>query len=106
MDPIDGIGSVEGLEGVFVVPYDLSGSTGIVAQLNHPWMAEARTRVLYTAAEEVKAVGIHEMKPESEAVKALLDEGFNFIACSIDTDFLGTYTCDFTNRVNQLLGEE
>jgi 2-dehydro-3-deoxyglucarate aldolase len=104
VDKIEEIVSVEGLDGVFLGPYDLSGSMGIVAQFDHPRMAEARKRVLGAAGRAGKAVGIHEVRPEAEAVQALLKEGFNFIACSIDTVFLGTSARTVTGELKQILG--
>jgi 2-keto-3-deoxy-L-rhamnonate aldolase RhmA len=90
VEKIEEIVSVAGLDGVFLGPYDLSGSMGIVAQFDHPRMAEARRRVIEAARNAGKAIGIHEVRPEAGAAKALLNEGFNFIACCIDTIFLGT----------------
>jgi 2-dehydro-3-deoxyglucarate aldolase len=89
VEKIEEIVTVDGLDGVFLGPYDLSGSMGIVAQFDHPRMVAARKRVIQAAKEAGKAIGIHEVRPEAEAVRALLEEGFNFIACSIDTIFLG-----------------
>jgi 2-dehydro-3-deoxyglucarate aldolase len=104
VDKIEEIVSVEGLDGVFLGPYDLSGSMGIVAQFDHPRMAEARKRVLEAAGKAGKAVGIHEVSPEVEAVQALLKEGFNFVACSIDTIFLGNSARAVAGELKQILG--
>lgn len=104
VDKIDEIVSVNGLDGVFLGPYDLSGSMGIVAQFDHPRMAEARKRVLEAAGKAGKAVGIHEVCPEAEAVLALLKEGFNFVACSIDTIFLGHSARAVAGELKQVLG--
>ena len=104
VDKIEEIVSVEGLDGVFLGPYDLSGSMGIVAQFNHPRMAEARKRVLAAAGKARKAIGIHEVRPEAEAVQALLKEGFNFVACSIDTIFLGNSARTVAGELKQILG--
>ena len=103
VDKIEEIVSVEGLDGVFLGPYDLSGSMGIVAQFNHPRMAEARKRVLAAAGKARKAIGIHEVRPEAEAVRALLKEGFNFVACSIDTIFLGKSARAVSGELKQIL---
>ena len=104
VDKIEEIVSVEGLDGVFLGPYDLSGSMGIVAQFDHPRMTEARKRVLAAAGQAGKAVGIHEVRPEAEAVQALLKEGFNFVACSIDTIFLGNSARAVADALKQILG--
>ena len=101
VDKIEEIVSVDGLDGVFLGPYDLSGSMGIVAQFDHPRMAEARKRVIEATKKAGKAIGIHEVSPEAGAVKALLKEGFNFIACSIDTIFLGNAARTVADELKQ-----
>ena len=104
VEKIEEIVSVEGLDGVFLGPYDLSGSMGIVAQFDHPRMAEARRRVIEATQKAGKAIGIHEVRPEAGAAIALLKEGFNFIACSIDTIFLGTSARTVADEITQSLG--
>lgn len=88
VDAVEDIVAVEGLDAVFLGPYDLSGSMGIVGQFDHPRMREARRRVLEAGRKAGKAVGIHEVRPDGRAVQSLLAEGFTLIACSIDTVFL------------------
>lgn len=88
VEAIEEILAVEGLDGVFLGPYDLSGSMGIVGQFDHPRMREARRRVLAAGRAAGKAVGIHEISPKAAAVRTLMEEGFTLIACSIDTLFL------------------
>jgi 2-keto-3-deoxy-L-rhamnonate aldolase RhmA len=103
VDRIEEILGVEGLDGIFLGPYDLSGSMGIVAQFDHPRMAAARKRVIEASRKAGKAVGIHEVRPEAGPVQALLEEGFNFIACSIDTIFLGTSARTVADELKQIL---
>jgi len=102
VEKIEDIVSVEGLDGVFLGPYDLSGSMGIVAQFDHPRMVEARMRILEAARKAGKAIGIHEVRPDAEPVKLLVEEGFNFIACSIDTIFLGNSSRSLVTKLRQL----
>ncbi len=89
VERIEEIVAVEGLDGVFLGPYDLSGSMGIVGQFEHPRMAEARRTVLEAARAAGKAAGLHQVRPDARAVRELVAEGFTFIACGIDTIFLG-----------------
>jgi len=101
VEEIESIISVDGLDGVFLGPYDLSGSMGIVAQFDHPKMREARLKVKKAVLKAGKALGIHEVQPKAQAVQALCDEGFNFIACSIDTIFLSTATKKLVQDIRQ-----
>jgi 2-keto-3-deoxy-L-rhamnonate aldolase RhmA len=102
VENIERIASVEGLDGVFLGPYDLSCSMGIPAQFDHPRMAAARATVKQGVQAAGKVLGIHETRPEVEAVKDLLDEGFRFIGCSIDTVFLRTCAGQLLDGVRKL----
>ena len=104
VEKIEEIVAVDGLDGVFLGPYDLSGSMGIVAQFDHPRMAAARKRVIQAAGKAGMAIGIHEVSPEAQAAKALMEEGFNFIACSIDTIFLGNSARKVAGELKQISG--
>jgi 2-keto-3-deoxy-L-rhamnonate aldolase RhmA len=102
VDNIEEIVAVEGLDGVFLGPYDLSCSLGIPAQLDHPRMAAAREAVKKAVQRAGKALGIHETRPQAGAVQRLLEEGFRFIGCSIDTVFLRTISRELLEGVRKL----
>jgi 2-dehydro-3-deoxyglucarate aldolase len=101
VDNIEAIVSVDGLDGVFLGPYDLSCSMGIPAEFDHPRMADAREAVKKAAAKHGKVLGIHETRPEAQAVQSLIDEGFRFIGCSIDTVFLRTASRELLEGVRK-----
>ena len=102
VENIEAIVSVEGLDGVFLGPYDLSCSMGVPAQLDHPRMAAARDAVKKAVQKGGKALGIHETRPEAGAVQRLLEEGFRFIGCSLDTVFLRTASLTLLEGVRKL----
>lgn len=85
---IDSILSVEGLDGVFIGPYDLSLSFGIAGRTDDPVMVEARHQVLDACRHARKAAGIHVVQPTAETIRNIVDEGFTFIGLSMDTLFL------------------
>lgn len=89
VERIDEILSVKDLDGIFLGPYDMSGSMGIVGQLDHPRMKEARAKVIEAARRARKILGIHVINPDPQEIRARVAEGFGFIACSLDTYFLG-----------------
>ncbi len=90
VDNVESILDVEGVDGVFMGPYDLSGSYGILGELDHPLMNSARGRVLAACRERNKLAGMHQVPLDPEAVAVLLKEGFNFIALSLDITFIST----------------
>ena len=85
---IEEILSVPGIDGLFIGPYDLSGSMGIVGQFDHPERVSAREKVINCAKQNGVALGIHVIQPNPEEIKKRIKEGFQFIACSIDTILL------------------
>lgn len=85
---IDEILAVEGVDGVFIGPYDLSLSLGIPGQLGDPRMTEARQAVVEGCRRAGKAAGIHQVLLGEESVAGVLKEGFRFVGLGMDTVFL------------------
>jgi 2-keto-3-deoxy-L-rhamnonate aldolase RhmA len=80
--------AVEGVDGYFVGPYDLSSSLGIPAQWAHAKMTEAMARIREVGGASDKAPGIHVIEPDPEAVRQKVAEGYRFIAYSLDIRLL------------------
>ena len=85
---IDAILAVDGVDGVLIGPYDLSGSYGVVGQTAHPLVKEAKRTVLEACLRHGKAAGQHIVLPTAENVAAALAEGYKFLALGMDTVFL------------------
>jgi 2-keto-3-deoxy-L-rhamnonate aldolase RhmA len=88
VENIEAILKVEGVDGVFVGPYDLSGSYGVAGQLEHPAVVAAQERVLAACATAGRSAGLHLVTPTPEKLKAALAQGYTFIALGMDTVFL------------------
>lgn len=88
VENIDEILEVEGLDGVFIGPYDMSGSYGVVGQTSHPILLEAYNTVVKACEKHNKSAGLHIVKPTSVSIKKALKEGFTFIALGVDVVFL------------------
>lgn len=84
VDNISEILSVEGIDAVFIGPYDLSASMGITAQFDHPDYLAARKRVLVACQEKGIAAGIHVVPPDSKQFLKQVDEGYQLVAYSLD----------------------
>lgn len=87
LDRLDEIASVEGVDVVFVGPYDLSQSYGIPGQINHPVMVEAVGRALAAIQRAGKPAGIF-VGSVAEANRRI-EQGFRYIAYSMDTLLFG-----------------
>lgn len=82
--------SITGVDGVMIGPYDISGSFGVVGELDHPLVRQAQEKVLSVAKDANVAAGIHVVYPSIEEVKNRLNEGFRFIAYSTDAILLNS----------------
>ena len=90
VENIDDILTVSGIDGVMIGPYDISGSLGVIGELDHPKVKEARAKVLAAAKASNKAAGIHVVEPSTDEVRDRIKEGFNFIAYSTDAIMLNS----------------
>jgi len=90
VDNLEAILSVEGVDGFIVGPYDLSGSLGVPGQFDQPSMEEAMRRVRSIGMSSGKAFGIHVIEPDVEELRQRVDEGYNFVAYSLDIRMLDT----------------
>ncbi len=88
VDNLDGILQVEGLDAVLVGPYDLSASMEITAQFNHKDFQDTMGNIRSNAEKYNVPCGIHIVDPYPEELKKRKDEGFRFLAYSIDAVFL------------------
>ena len=81
--------NTDGIDGTFIGPYDLSGSMGKPGQYNDADVKEILKKYEKIANEHDKLIGYHVVEPDIQLVKNKIDEGYNFIAFSFDTMFLG-----------------
>jgi 2-keto-3-deoxy-L-rhamnonate aldolase RhmA len=88
VEHIDEILAVDGVDGVFIGPYDMSGSYGLTGQTSHPTIQDACARVVAACRAHQKAAGIHLVIPTDESVRQAIGQGFTFIALGVDTMFL------------------
>lgn len=102
---IEEILSVEGIDGLIIGPYDLSGSLGLPGKLNHPKVEEAKRKILEAAKEKGIAAGIHIVYPSIDEFKKCLEEGYRFIAFGADILFLGESCRDSVKEIRNLLRE-
>jgi 2-keto-3-deoxy-L-rhamnonate aldolase RhmA len=85
---LEAILAVDAVDGFIVGPYDLSGSLGVPGQFDHPSMARAMDRIKSVGIASGKAFGIHVIEPDIEELRRRVDEGFNFVAYSLDIRML------------------
>lgn len=88
LENIADILDVPGLDAIFIGPYDLSASMGIMAQFDDARFIEALAEITEAARDKSIPIGIHVVEPSREQVQFRIDEGYSFIAYSIDAVML------------------
>jgi 2-dehydro-3-deoxyglucarate aldolase len=99
VDNIEEIIQTEGIDGVLIGPYDLSGSIGIPGEYNDPKVQLALKRVETVCLAHNKTMGYHVVDPDSTLVLEKQKAGYNFIAFSTDFLFLGNKAKNEMNKI-------
>lgn len=92
VDNLEEILQVEGLDAILIGPYDLSASMGLTASFESPEFLAVMDRIRSLCNLHRTPCGVHVVMPDTEALRQRLNEGYRFIAYSIDTVFLNTST--------------
>ena len=81
---IESILSVNGIDGVFIGPFDLSASMGITGQFNHQDFLKAKEEIARACKEADIPVGIHVVEPDPDALEDAICQGYEIIAYGLD----------------------
>ena len=100
VDNLEAILSVEGVDGYIVGPYDLSGSLGVPGEFDHPLMKNAMQRIEAIGKDSGKAPGIHVIEPKPDELKSRIEQGYRFVAYSLDVRMLD---CACRNGLNSIM---
>jgi len=103
VEAIDEILMVEGVDAFIVGPYDLTGSMGIPGEFDDPRFEQAMTRVLKAGREHGIPGGIHVVEPDIQQLKGRIDEGYRFLAYSVDIRMLDVLSRQAVNEVRRML---
>lgn len=80
------IGAVQGCDGVFFGPADIGADMGILGQPMHPDIWDF---ILPTARKLIASgIPVGTLVGDATFARRLLDEGFTFVACGVDTGIL------------------
>jgi len=93
VDNLDSILEVDGLDAILVGPYDLSASMGLTAKFDHPDFINIMDRIRKNCEKSRIPCGVHVVMPDATALRERLDEGYRFIAYSIDAVLLERHAC-------------
>ncbi len=97
LDNIEEIVEIDGIDGIFIGPFDLSICMGIPGQFDKPEFKEAVQRILNACKKAGKLCLMFTMKAE-EAGK-YVKIGFDAVAVSMDMTFLDQAYRDMTDKI-------
>jgi 4-hydroxy-2-oxoheptanedioate aldolase len=86
LENLEEIASVEGIDGIFFGPADLSASLGLLGQPGHPLVKKAITDGIAITNTANKAAGV--LSADVELAKHYLEAGALFVAVGVDTTVL------------------
>lgn len=102
VEAVEEILKVDGIDGVFIGPYDLSASFGVPGELDHPLMAQAEQQLVDACREAGVTAGIHVVHPDPGKVRECLAKGFRFVAYGGDMIFLTSQARQAAADLNSL----
>jgi len=85
---LEAILKVKGVDGVMIGPYDLSGSMGIPGDFNNKRFKNIIDKINSKCKKLKKVCGIHVVEPDEKELKKRVEEGYKFIAYSLDSVIL------------------
>ncbi len=98
---LEEIVNVDGVDGLFIGPLDLSGSMGITGQMAHPDMMAALEKYRRVAANANKSFGMHIVRPDRENVNANIEQGYTMIALGLDGVFIDESSKNILNTARK-----
>lgn len=88
VENIDEILMVDGIDGIFIGPCDMSGSYGVTGQVSHPLLLDAYKKISDACRKHNKAAGLHLVKPDLTQFTREIKNGFSFFVLGMDTVYL------------------
>ena len=99
LEQIEEIVQIEGLDGIFIGPFDLSISMGIPGQFDHPEFKKAVSRIMQACKNAGKLCMIF-VSNVADA-KYYIEESIDAVAYNLDTN---VYTEAYRRIVNEIRG--
>jgi 2-dehydro-3-deoxyglucarate aldolase len=90
---IDEILSTPGIDAFIIGPYDLSGSLGKPGDFDDSEVIDALQKVMDAASRYNISAGFHSVSSNPDEARKRREQGYNFLAFSLDTILLGDAAC-------------
>jgi 2-dehydro-3-deoxyglucarate aldolase/4-hydroxy-2-oxoheptanedioate aldolase len=96
---IESIAAVPGIGAIFIGPFDLSGSLGVLGQISHPQVQGAIEEVRECCRKAGVPLGI--FAADAQNAKTYINKGFGLIALGMDTFYLWKSTQAMLKEVRE-----
>ena len=96
LNNLDAIAAIDGIDGIFIGPADLSASLGYVLQPTHPVVQAAIEDAIKRIVKAGKAAGI--LTPDEALARHYLELGATFVAVGLETNLLVRHTSALAAR--------
>ena len=103
LEHIEAIAALEGVDGIFIGPYDLSIALGVPGKMDSPKLIEAINYVLKVCKANQKITMIY--ANTSTAAAGHFKNGFDCVACGMDSVFLINAVKDMVASVQNACGQ-
>jgi 2-dehydro-3-deoxyglucarate aldolase len=111
VEHIDGVNNLEeilavdGVDGFFIGPYDLSASLGHPGEFDHPDVVAAMDRVAEVVKRPQVLAGVHVVEPDPERLESMIDAGYRFLAYASDMLFFAHHLKTVGADITRVRGE-
>ena len=102
---IEEIATTDGIDGIIVGPYDLSGSMGIPGEYEKTNVQKALQKVEESCIKLGKSLGFHVIQSDASYLEEKINKGYNFLAFSLDFFFLGDKAREEMKKFKNLKNE-
>ncbi len=103
MTHLDDILNVSGVDGFIIGPYDLSCSMGIPGQFDNDEFIDVITEIRNTGKRLGCTSGIHIVEPDLIKLEQCIDDGYGFIAYSVDIRLLDVGSRQGVVKANEIM---
>ncbi|MCF6331162.1 MAG: aldolase/citrate lyase family protein [Sulfurimonas sp.] len=98
---IEEIITTDGIDGIVIGPYDLSGSMGYPGEYHREDVKDAISKVLSACKKHKVPSGFHVIESDPTKLQSRIDEGCTFLAYSLDFFFLGDSARDGMKKIKE-----
>lgn len=98
---IEEIITTDGIDGIIIGPYDLSGSMGYPGEYDREDVKKAIERVLQACKKNNTPSGFHVIESDPSKLQERIEQGCTFLAYSLDFFFLGDRARDGMKKIKE-----